>query len=263
MSETRSLQEVLFVAHFSTAQPMTVLDLADWYKSVAEIYPVFQQQPAWEPFIWQNIDNTAAGHQVLHQFVMNRTFLQPRIVGFSEDQRWSVHCQGDRVAMGWRRLEPTGDVAPYPGFDVVLKKVAVFMEGFRAWWLSQFGIPVAFQICELNYFNAFPFDFRGRTLRASEIFKFVTPQKGRKLAQFHASWIEPGEPPEQARVNCLTAMGPTADCPSAAIFNFMGSAKLEQPGSPDKLRSIYGTLHDAITAAYLSTINSEIIGSQE
>jgi len=262
MSNTLSLQEVLFVAHFSAGQPLTVLDAAHWYDGLAARYPVFQQQPAWQPMIWQDIGGSAINPPGVPQLLINQT-LMPRFVGISEDQRWSVHLQGDRIAMGWRRLEPTGKATPYPGFETVHDSVAVFLNDFSVWWLQRFGVQIDFQICELNYFNAFPFVLPERTLRVSEIFKFVIPQQGKTLANLNASWIEPTEGPRHERVHCFTAMGATLDCPSAALFNFMGMAKLRQQDTLSELRSVFESLHTAITSAYIGAINTNIIGSQE
>lgn len=262
MAETRSLNEVIFVAHFPAVQPLTVLDLADWYNSVAQRYPVFQQQPPWTPFVWQDFEAAVPGHTVVQQFFRGPDFV-PRILGFSEDQRWAVNCQSDRVAVSWRRLEPTGEPTPYPGFENVLEEVLTFLEGFQAWWLGRFGIPVTFQICELNYFNAFPFKGGERPLRVSEVFKFWVMRPGKKIANLNVSWMMPPEPSQHARVQCLAAMGATADCPSAAIFNFAGSIKIGDRGSPDELRPAYEALHVAVTDAYIATIDIETIGTQE
>lgn len=262
MANTRSLNEVIFVAHFSAIQPLTVLDLADWYNGLAERYPVFQQQPPWDPFIWHDFDPAAAGRPVVQQFLGNLSFV-PRILGFSEDQRWSIHCQSDRVAISWRRLEPTGELTPYPGFENVCKETLTFFEEFRAWWLRRFEAPVTFQICELNYFNAFPFTIGERSLRVSEIFKFGVSRPGKRVANLNVSWIMPPEPPRRARVQCIAAMGATADCPYAAVFNFAGSTKVERGGSPDELQSVYEDLHAAVTDAYITNINTDIIGAQE
>jgi uncharacterized protein (TIGR04255 family) len=262
MSNTRSLSEVIFVAHFAATKPLTVLDLADWYNGLAENYPVFQQQPPWPPFIWHDFGAAAAGHPVVPQFFRTPDFV-PRISGISEDQRWTIHCQSDRVAFSWRRLEPTGELTPYPGFESVFKDSIAFLEGFRAWWLRRFDIPVAFQICELNYFNAFPFTFETHSLRVSDIFKFGVPRPGQRIGNLNVSWIVPEEPPHHVRVQCIAAMGATADCSSAAIFNFAGSSKVERGGSPDELHSIYEDLHAAVTSAYISNINFETIGAQE
>lgn len=263
MVNTRSLNEVIFVAHFSATQRLTVLDLADWYNNgLAEHYPVFQQQPPWPPFILHDFDAPADGRQVVQQFLRSPDFV-PRISGISEDQRWTIHCQSDRVAFGWRRLEPTGELTPYPGFENVFKEAVTFFEGFRAWWLGRFDVSVAFQICELNYFNAFPFKIGERSLRVSEVFKFGVPRPGKKVANLNVSWIMPPEPPRQARVQCVAAMGATADCPSAAIFNFAGSTKVERGGSSDELRSLYEDLHAAVTDAYITNIHTDTIGAQE
>ncbi len=262
MADTRSLNEVIFTAHFLAPEPLTVLDLADWYNGVAKRYPIFQQQQPWSPFVWHDFETAVPGPPVVPQFFGGPGFI-PRLLGYSEDQRWAVNCQYDRIAISWRRLEPTGEPTPYPGFESVLEEVLKFLEGFQAWWLGRFGASVIFQICELNYFNAFPFKSGQRQLRVSEVFRAWIFRPGKKIANLNVSWMMPPEPSEHARVQCLAAMGATADCPSAAIFNFAGSIKMGDRGSPDKLRPAYDALHRAVTDAYLSTINVETIGAQE
>jgi uncharacterized protein (TIGR04255 family) len=262
MKTTRSLQEVLFVAHFSGAPPIGVLDIADWHNCFAESYPIFQQQPPWQPIAWQDIyDNQ--GTPPIPQVMFNQ-FILPRMVLSSEDQRWSIHFQGDRVAMGWRRTEPTGQNAAYPGFEVAFETVLGFFEKFIAWWGGRISVPIAFHIAELNYFNAFPLALGGQSLKVSEIFRFITPQRDKKVLNLQCSWIEPLEDiTRQARVNCSVGFGPTIDSSIAALFNFMGISKLDQSGSPDELETVFKSLHDAITNAYISAINTEIIGNQE
>jgi uncharacterized protein (TIGR04255 family) len=263
MAKTRSLHEVIYVAHFAT--PLTVLDTAAWYNSVSSDYPIVQQQPPWDPVVWQNVfpsEGPPPRFLPVQQFIVNPTSM-PRIVAFSEDQQWTMHIQHDRIVVGWRRLEPTGRIVEYPGFTTIVEKALTLLERFRAWWLMHLGTPVAFTICELNYFNAFPFIIEDRDLRLSEIFKFVVPQSRKKVAGLNASWFVQADPLSEARVQCVMAMGATMDCPSAALFNFFGMAKLAGLGSPAELRAAYGGLHGSITSAYTESVNIEIIGPQE
>ncbi|GAA5264416.1 hypothetical protein ACOSOMT5_P0839 [Acidiphilium sp. MT5] len=262
MASSRSLYEVIFVAHFSAAQPLTVLDMADWYNGVANRYPVFLQQPPWPTFNWYDFEASVPETPLVSPNSRSYDYV-PRIVALSEDQRWSVNCQSDRVAVSWRRLEPTGQLTPYPGFENVLDEVLSVFEEFQKWWHARFGVDVTFRICELNYFNAFPFKSGERLLRVSEVFKAWVFRPGKMIANLNVSWIVPPESSKHAQVQCVAAMGATADCPSAAIFNFASSIRLGHRGSTGQLRPAYEALHDAVTDAHIATVNTETIGAQE
>lgn len=258
MDNTRSLQEVLFAAHFEAPLPLSVLDLADWRKTFERQFPLFQQQPAWDPYVWLDFHNNAIQHPHMPQISMLRSLL-PRVMAFSEDQRWSIHFQGDRVAISWRRTEPTGEPTPYPGFWKVAGEALAFLESFREWWQTRFDIPVNFRVCELNYFNAFPLA-AGHKTRLSDVFKFIVPQPSKMIANLNVNWTFPSDPPDESRVHFVGGMGVMPDCPAVAVFNFAGANKTESGGTAEELKTTYEKLHDIISDAYITTINTKITG---
>ena len=160
MTTTRALQEVIFVIHFNAIPPLTAIDLAAWYAEVREDFPIVQQQPAWEPFNWSLIP----GPIMLFPQVQT-----PRLVAMSGDQRRALHLQADRFAYTWRRLEPTGEITPYPGFETVLAEALKQQERFRKWWRGHFEEKISPKVVEINYSNAFPMSNGEEVLRISDI----------------------------------------------------------------------------------------------
>jgi hypothetical protein len=93
---TRTLQEVILAGHFRAPLSLGLLDLGSWISSNPD-FPVVQELPALPP---SNIPVFGVGPQMPSFEIAMGTPL-PRILLRSQDGRFSLQLQGDRVAFGW------------------------------------------------------------------------------------------------------------------------------------------------------------------
>jgi len=255
MTTTRALQEVIYVVHFASSLPLTMMDMIDWSQTVAEDFPVLQQVPAWGPFQY------GPAPEGMMPMIFGTPPL-PRLMAVSLDQRRTLNLQADRFACTWRRLEPTGEPTPYPGFEAILSDVLQMQHRFRSWWSARFGGDPIFTFVELNYTNAFSMVTPEGNRRLSEVMTFVVP-KGRQISHFGVGWMETVEPPDQARVQCGITMGQTPDCAYALMFNFAGAGILTAGSTPDRVEALYRLIHERTTEIFSTSLNTGVIGADE
>lgn len=252
---TTTLQELVMAAHFQAPLPLGVMDLADWVNNFSD-YPIVQQiAPAGPVHL-----PTPGGHQQQIQLLpieMNMEMMLPRMLLRTADGRFTVQLQGDRIGMGWSRIEPVGAPAEYPGFEAMLSRWNEVLLRLEAWVERRFNSQTKYRLVELNYVNAASLlGAEGKQRRLSEIFRFVQPG-GRPVNQFNVGWIErvypddqPGQP-FKGLVTTAVAMGQAPPNIPVLAFNFTGMAVV----APDRESNhIMGDLHDKIREIYLGAI---------
>jgi hypothetical protein len=248
---TTTLQELVMAAHFEAPLPLGVMDLADWVNNFSD-YPIVQQILPAGP-----INLPIPGVQQL-QFPIgiDMGMVLPRMLLRTADGRFTVQLQGDRIGMGWSRIEPVGAPAEYPGFDAILSRWNEVLLRLEAWVERRFNSQTKYRLVELNYANAAPLEVAGKIRRISEIFRFVEPG-GRPVNQFNVSWVElvypddqPGQP-FKGLVTAAIALGQSPPNIPVLGFNFTGMAAV----APDRESNhIMGDLHDKIREIYLGAI---------
>src|SRR4051812_39221339 len=194
MHTTSTLQEVVFAAHFQQPADLSVLDLASWAAMFETEFPHLQQLPPLDPVAF-----LAQQQQLTVNFGPSAQL--PRLLKMSHDQRYTLQIQNDRLAFGWRRLEPVGVITDYPGYDVLKDRWDSLATQFREWWGGRFQTEPVLRLVELNYANAMPIG-----ARLSEVFRFVHPVSSRPLVAFQASWTEVSGDVPNSRVSILSGV---------------------------------------------------------
>lgn len=247
---TKTLQEVIFAAHFRTPLPLGLLDFGAWISSNPD-FPIVQELPPLSP-----VAMPVFGMPQAATFEIGVAPQLPRILLRSQDGRFSLQLQTDRIAFAWSRIEPVGAVADYPGFDRVLETWVDVRSTFEAWATGRFRAKPQYRLVELNYMNAAPLDDGGKKRRISEIFRFVQPGV-RPVNMFNVQWGErvypddrPGEP-AKGMIVCGASLGQAPPATSALIFQFAGMA---QVADGQETNHIIKDLHAKIREIYLSAI---------
>lgn len=250
---TRTLQEVILAVHFRAPLPLGLLDISNWISSNPE-FPVVQELPPLPPV---NIPVLEAPLAPSFEFSVGAQL--PRILLRSQDGRFSLQLQADRLAFAWSRIEPVGTVADYPGFERVLDLWTGVRTKVEAWIESRFRAKPQYRIVELNYVNAAPFEADGKQRRISDIFRFVSPGV-RTVNMFNVQWGERVYPddragqPARGMVISSVSLGQAPPAIPALIFNFAGMAQVAEG---QESNHILNDLHAKIREIYQSAIISD------
>jgi uncharacterized protein (TIGR04255 family) len=250
VAPTRTLQELILATHFRAPLPLTVLDLADWVGAFSD-FPIIQElQPL-------PVSNMPAPGAPQFSFEIHPVGTLPRMLLRTGDGRSSIQLQADRFAMGWSRIEPLGDLADYPGFEIMLQRWSQLLSRFEAWTTQRFHLRSEHRLVEVNYANASPLNQHGQQKRISEIFKFVHTT-GRPVNVFNTTWTESVYPPAEGRltgiVTAMVALGNAPPDIPVVAFNFTGMAEVAE-GHESK--HIMNDLHAKIREMYQSAIVSD------
>ncbi len=164
MNEAAPIVQLLLTAQFQhPAQNLTVFDYADLREVYAE-YPVRRHVPRAGPMpVMQPTTQVT-------EYVSDA----PRLQFITEDLRWEVLFQEDRISVGWNRTSPLDEASGYPGFTAVLDRFIQEWRKLSIFLKERGGDPIAAGVGEVSYSDAFRLlNKDGTEKRMEEIFNNV------------------------------------------------------------------------------------------
>ncbi|MFK4622527.1 hypothetical protein [Bradyrhizobium diazoefficiens] len=248
---TTTLQEFVLAAHFRSPLPLGLMDLANWVNSFSD-YPLHQELPA-----LPTANMPVEGPQ-MPAIQFGPGPMLPRMLLRSQDGRYSLQLQNDRLAFGWARIEPVGLPADYPGFERMLTLWTEVRSRVEDWSQSRFRARPQYRLVEINYLNAAPLAVEGKPKRISEIFRFVQPG-GRTVNGFNVQWAErvypdPEGEPLRAIVTAAVGLGQAPPAIPVLSFNFSGMATV---ADGQESNHIINDVHAKIREIYQSAMISD------
>ncbi|MDA9499312.1 hypothetical protein [Bradyrhizobium sp. CCBAU 11357] len=249
---TTTLQEFVLAGHFRAPLPLGLMDLANWVSSFPD-FPLHQELP---PLPTANMPTAGAPQGPAIEFGMGT--MLPRMLLRSQDGRYTLQLQNDRLAFGWARIEPVGLPADYPGFERMLALWTEMRSRVEDWIEGRFRARPQYRLVEVNYLNATPLEVEGKQKRISEVFRFVQPG-GRRVNGFLVQWGErvypgPDDEPMRAVVTAAVALGQAPPAIRVLNFNFQGMATV---ADGEESNHIISDVHAKIREIYQSAMISD------
>jgi len=247
---TNTLQEVSVAAHFRAPWPVGVMELADLVRHFSD-YPIVQQLPRLQPATLPQFGKPQMAFEVN---VASADL--PRILLRSPDLRHTIQLQGDRLVVGWSRIEPLGAPAAYPGFDAMLVKWTGILSRFETWTDGHFSWRPEHRLGEVSYANVAPLERDGQQKRISDIFSF-SQIGGRALDMMSMNWTERLYSDEESAVRpkgmvvASVGLGQAPPAIPVLAFNFAGVASVANNQQTERILS---EIHTRIREIYQSTV---------